>query len=385
MKRLTKTSPFLWLLVSLVAGIYLHATGFIPASCGVAGLLGATGLLFLFHNKKHPFFVLFSLNIIFLSTGIVTSHLQIYFHENLVDQHANKRITLDATIIEKHVQPTTKKRRLQNEILELEVFQITQPSDGNKQHASFKLQCFLRHPTNFQVGDQITIKNVIIKPPSMLTLSQNPSFGDYLIKEGMLGSIFLTYKNQPVLTARPSWSIRRWIWNLRNITYQTIMRQLSPQSACYFSLIFLGKKDPEFTDDLRRTFNYWGLSHYLARSGIHIILFILIWQFFLGLLPLHLTIKRLLLILICGTYGLLSWASTPFIRAYYSFLIIESGKIKNFQPNYFHLLTLMCMVMLLFNPKQLFSLDFQLTFGLTFALVWLAQQQYSYKKQNTSS
>jgi competence protein ComEC len=289
-------------------------------------------------------------------------------------------MTLDATIIEKHIQPTIKSRRLQNEILELDVFQIT-PQQTQQPHAvSFKLQCSLPKPTKFQVGDHLTIKNIIIKPPYMQTLSKNPSFGDYLIKEGFLGSIFLSYKKQPLLVSRPAWSINRWFWNLRNTTYQSIMRQLSPQSACYFSLIFLGKKDPEFTDDLRRTFNYWGLSHYLARSGIHIILFILIWQFFLGLLPIHLTYKRILLILICGTYGILSWASTPFIRAYYSFLIIESGKIKNFQPNYFHLLTLMCIVMLLFNPKQLFSLDFQLTFGLTFALVWLAQHQYAQQK-----
>lgn len=334
---------------------------------------------------------LVTLNTLFMCAGGLVLYLQ-HKHTDLLLAHvANQTLDLVATVTDKHLQVASKPRWKQDEILELAATRVSMSPDPQAPDAdrwtpsTFNLQCFVKHTTKIEVGDTILIKNIIIKPPQHQTLSGNPGYGDYLIKEGFLSSIFLPSGRGIEIIDHPAWTIRRWWWSVRNTTFQNVMAQLSPRTACYYSLIFLGKKDPDSTDQLRRTFNFWGLSHYLARSGIHIVLFILIWKFILSFLPVHLVIKRLLLILICGTYGLLSWASTPFIRAYYSFLLTEAGRLFNFNVHFFHVLTIFCLLMLLFNPMQLFFLDFQLTFGLTFALGWLSLYMWQNKEKTNSA
>ncbi len=372
MQTLSALSPFLFPLISLASGIYVQSIApdaiiyYCIAFCLLAGALGFLLLRFTTWRTTN----LIALCALFFCAGGVVLYLQQQHAQQILNQVADKNLSIIATVTDKHVQLASKPRWKQDECLELSVNQTT----GENQITSktFTLQCFVKHITKIQVGDTILIKNIIIKSPQHQTLSGNPGYGDYLIKEGFLSSIFLTSEKCIEILAHPTWTVRRYWWAIRNATFQDIMTQLSPRTACYFSLIFLGKKDPESTDQLRRTFNFWGLSHYLARSGIHIVLFILIWKFILSFLPVHLTIKRLLLVLICGTYGLLSWTSTPFIRAYYSFLLTEAGRLFNFNVHFFHTLTIFCLLMLLFNPTQLFFLDFQLTFGLTFALGWLS-------------
>ncbi len=305
-----------------------------------------------------------------MCTGVLVLHLQYKRTDQLLAQVSNQDLSVMATITDKHVQSTSKPRWKQDERLDLAVSQIQ--LDNQWKPLAFNLQCFVKHTTPFHVGDTILIKNIVIKPPQHQTLSGNPGYGDYLIKEGFLSSIFLFSCRAIEMVDHPTWTFKRLWWSIRNTTFQNVVAQLSPRTASYFSLIFLGKKDPDSTDQLRRVFNFWGLSHYLARAGLHIILFIFIWKSILSFLPVHIIIKRVLLLLICGTYGMLSWASTPFIRAYYSFLLAETGRLFNLNVHFFHTLTIICLLMLLFNPMQLFFLDFQLTFGLTFALGWLS-------------
>ncbi len=343
-------------------GIYLQSiyqvnTALLALVCVMFG----TGLIVICWRKWHRV-ELIALNGLFLCIGALVLNLQQNHAEHMLAKIANQEQDIIATVVDRHIQPTTKPCWKQTEVLDLA---ITHPF-------SFKLQCSVKHTTKVEVGDTILIKKVTIKKTPHQTLSGNPSYGTYLLKEGFLASIFL-WKNPDIkIINHPAWSIRRWWWNLRNNTFQNIMAQLSPRAASYYSLIFLGKKDPDSTQRLRRIFNFWGLAHYLARSGLHIVLFILMWKFILSFLPAHLIIKRILLVLICGTYGALSWASTPFIRAFFSFLLSEIGMLFNCSINFFHVLTLVCLLMLLFNPLQFFFLDFQLTFGLTFALSWFS-------------
>ena len=133
-------------------------------------------------------------------------------------------------------------------------------------------------------------------------------------------------------------------------------------------------------DHLRKIFNEWGISHYLARSGLHMILFILIWTMVLQFLPVHISVKRVAIAALCIIYSILTWPSISFCRSFFVFLLCQVGMIVNFQVNFLHLLTTTCLLILLFNPIQLFFLDFQLTFSLSFALVWLSRKiQYRSK------
>jgi len=284
------------------------------------------------------------------------------------DKLVNKNLGLLVTVTDKII------RDQNGELLELSVEGYRDQENKNYTPISCTILCYTHYPTNIQVGDRIEFEHVDIKKTiHKNSLTGNPTYDDYLIKEDVVAAIFMNNKIEYTIQERPKYSINRWLWNKRQQVYTQLKHILSKTTFTYFSLIFLGNKQHIIIDDLRKTFNYWGLSHYLARSGLHIVLFIIIWQFILSLIPINFFLKRLLLLLICIIYNFLSWYSIPFARAYFAFLLIETGRLCNRQTYYLHILTLICTLILLFNPMQLFFLDFQLTFALTFALVWIGR------------
>jgi competence protein ComEC len=309
--------------------------------------------------------------------GAFVLTLQKSQHAELMQQFDGKLINIIARVTDKQILPASE-RRDWKEIIKINVKRVSiiEQAANNYQKANFNLQCYSLANTNTEVDDIIEIKNVKIKVPKDQSLSQNTSYKNYLIKEDLLSSLFF-YKSRCIkILYTPKLSINRWLWNIKNNTYQRLKQKISPIVFTYFSLMFLGNTQHKNIDSMRHTFSYWGLSHYLARSGLHIVLFILIWTFLLRLIPISIRFKRSLLILICLIYKLFSWTSLPFTRAFYAFILTEIGKIFNFQTDFLHLLSIVCLTILLFNPMQLFFLDFQLTFALTFALAFVSNYMH---------
>ena len=215
------------------------------------------------------------------------------------------------------------------------------------------------------IGDKILLRWPTIKPLQGTRLE----FAQFLAKQGIIASLFIYNTHNIRLLEKSDWSLSRWIWNLRQRIYTTILKKLSSHTRPYIGLLFFGNKQHIQTPALQKNFNTWGLSHYLARSGLHIVFLIGLWFFLLRLLPLHLVIKKGLLLIFTIIYAALSWDSISFFRALLVFVLAQGGIFLKREVTSLHLLTLVCMVVLLHNPLQLFYLDFQLTFGLTFGLL----------------
>lgn len=360
-------SPFLFPLISLVCGIYLQSLMHIPITICVILLCALTPALFFFRNNtRTQHYVIY---ILFFMTGSLMLTLQQDKTKLMLEKLSNKNLSVIATITDKTIQDGFPG----GEILELSVEQYCETSqDKNFKPLSCTLLCYTHYKTAIQIGDTYEFENIEIKNKKTETLAGNPTYNEYLLKEDILATIFMNNNTEYTLKKHQKYSINRWLWEKRQRIYGQLKNKLSQKTFTYFSLIFLGNKQHTTIDKLRKTFNYWGLSHYLARSGLHIVLFIIIWQWILSLIPINFFLKRLLLILICMIYNFLSWYSIPFARAYFAFLLIEMGRLSSRQTYYLHILTLICTLILLFNPMQLFFLDFQLTFGLTFSLVWIS-------------
>lgn len=219
-----------------------------------------------------------------------------------------------------------------------------------------------------QVGDSIEISNLICKP------SKKNSFDTYLIKEKIAASIF-SEAPEWKLKYRPIFSLRRFIYNTSSNLNKTLQKKLSKESFSLFTSLFLGdtstcKKQLEHTRD---QFRAWGIMHFLARSGLHLIIFIAVWQSLLCLLPLPFLLKQLIMLLLSLIYFALSWSSISFMRALYTFILYKLCALHKKPSHLVYLLSLVCFFVLLDNPIQLFFLDFQLSFTLTFALAWFNQ------------
>jgi predicted membrane metal-binding protein len=234
--------------------------------------------------------------------------------------------------------------------------------------STIPLICYAQKSCWWRVGDTIRFDDPRVAIPGQLAFSQGPGFNHYLAKEGCAGSVFTTRPWTRTLY-RPFVSIQRSLNTLRQKIYCFLFFRLNRQTFNFFSSIFLGLKTFSPSDPIKEQFGCWGLSHYLARSGLHIVLFIIIWNWILCFIPLSFIFKNSLLLAIAYVYGLLSYSSISFLRATYVFYLFQIGKLsRSSSLSFAHLLALIGLIILLFNPLQLFFLDFQLSFFITLAL-----------------
>ncbi len=354
-------SPFLLPLISIAFGIYLQYYFKIPLLVLIIFFIGASTATLIFLMRSLNAAMTLSLCIVFFTTGGLVLKLQQMEFSSTRALLYGKGLRLHGTISNKETLPDRR------HIITLDVTQVDAISTDHTTEINCRIQCYTRFPSNFLVGDRIALWNAAIpkKPPEL----RFPTFNDYLAKEHIHASLFLSSNKQIKLIERPRKSFARWLWSLRERLYTNITQKLSPQCTTFIGLLFFGKKKHKEIDSLRVLFNQWGLAHYLARSGLHIVLLIGIWGFLFSFLPINLRIKWLMLFIIASIYGLLSWASIPFVRAMFIFGLSSIGKLLWHRINVLHLLSLVCLSMLLLNPLNLFFLDFQLTFCLTFVLI----------------
>lgn len=236
---------------------------------------------------------------------------------------------------------------------------------------TFLLRVYTCFGKNICISDRIFVDQLICKCP------KKDDFAQYLLKESILISAVIT--ERPItIVERPAWSCLRAIDHYRSALLNRFNQEMDEQTYKAFASIFLGnmqaKKDETVIKSELRT---WGLFHYIARAGLHLVIFISIWVFLLGLLPIPFTVRQVLLILLCTLYFILTWSSIPFNRAFFTFILVRMCVLLRIRTYYIPALSLVAIGTLLIYPLQLFSLDFQLSFGITYALAWFNETKSS--------
>lgn len=364
--KLTKSHihPLVYITFALIAGIWwqeasgklIHCSA--TLLCGVvAALATQTGL-----RNQAIFFCLLTCG---FTAGASLLYLQHKNHTALQERLCSVTSSLRGTV--------TGKEPSGNPALNSCLFislDSVQHNNHTWQSAAGTVQIYARYEKNILVGDTIELRNITLRSTA------GTSFDNYLIKNDIIATAFINHLDYS-LVSRPYWSITRTIWTARDELSRRLRSKLSYQTSSLFLLTFLGtnlgnKKQAQKTKDL---FKIWGILHFLARSGLHLVIFIVMWEFLLKFIPLPFMIKQIILIIISSLYCILSWPSLPFIRALSTFLLYKVGPWTNSRGSSLYLLALVACVILLLNPVQLLFLDFQLSFGLTFVLAWFSQLQ----------
>jgi ComEC/Rec2-related protein len=168
----------------------------------------------------------------------------------------------------------------------------------------------------------------------------------------------------------------------KNHLVSTIYQTLSRATATLFSSIFLGVAPPhsDFMQKLRATFSWWGISHYLARSGLHLALIVYILHAFLCTVPIPYRLKQIIALLGIALYTALSWPSISFLRATMMICCSLICILINAPSNNLHLLMCTTIAVLFYNPLYLSCLEFQLSFFLTLGLALIQHADLIAKK-----
>jgi predicted membrane metal-binding protein len=246
-------------------------------------------------------------------------------------------------------------------------------------HHTIALYC-VKNPT-LRIGDEIIIHSIPLKiPPAQ------QSYALYLLKEGISATSFV-YHLEYSLINRPIYHVQRFFYEWRESIYTNIEQKMSPLCFALYSSLFLGNRHEQkrALEPMSQKFQHWGIVHHLARSGLHLILFAASLLFLLKYTPLSLTTKKFCMLTMCSFYYCLSWSSLPFLRSFVAFALNSLCCFLTVQINTRYLITLICFIMLLLNPIQLFFLDFQLTFLITYAIAWFNYCYPSYRYINHSN
>ncbi len=161
-----------------------------------------------------------------------------------------------------------------------------------------------------------------------------------------------------------------WIQSIKARINEAQADNLSKASRSMVKSIFFGQSE-FLTTNTRSLFELWGISHYLARSGLHLILMasLLIWFFQICRFPI--IFIRFLTLILTILYHLISSPSVSFFRALSMNLLISGAFFLGETPAILHLFSMITLLTILSNPFVVLGLDFQLSFGISGALIFI--------------
>jgi ComEC/Rec2-related protein len=138
---------------------------------------------------------------------------------------------------------------------------------------------------------------------------------------------------------------------------------LSPKTANLARALILGERDG-IDQELRSYFLATGAMHILAVSGMHIGLLILALLYILGYFSAWVSRKQALLIVVFAVwyYAILTGLSASVLRSVFMFSILLMSQLSGKQMTQLNALFFSAFCLLLFDPRYLFDLGFQLSY-----------------------
>lgn len=213
---------------------------------------------------------------------------------------------------------------------------------------------------------KIIIKNIIVKHP------RSTSFAQYLIRENIWAVAHQKWLSYT--TIKKPHLLREYCDQLLQLSLTTASQHLSTKAHTLYLSIFCGKKiKSPVTDHFKKLFQRWGISHHLARSGLHLVILLSLLFFLFSWVPCPLLYKEWLMVFILVVYYLLTYPSIAFIRAFCMYLVYTLCKQFYLPTKPLHILLVTTLCVLVTNPYHLFFLDFQLSFGITLLIMWFLQ------------
>jgi hypothetical protein len=237
---------------------------------------------------------------------------------------------------------------------------------------SYTIKVWSRQASTLDVGQEIVIEKPYIQ-------ETKKSLSLYFKKERLLTHVFVDKLNVLAVTENFS-SVSSQLFSIRKNIHDGMHANLSNKSKGLLDSLFFGLKNESID---YKPWQFWGISHYLARSGLHVVVLLALLLPFLMLLPINIVARSFISILLLIGYYLISWSSVSFMRAVCMFIIGKMCFLNYYPIKTTHLVLVIALTFLILNPYYIFFADFQLSFGLTFALACFLEymQKCALKKQ----
>jgi competence protein ComEC len=359
--------PFLWSAMGFSLGIVAEKYTAIPPAWVGCGLGAGILLLWFLHGRRFflPLFVL-----LVGCAGILWAQLEnnipAYAIQNFVGP---ERVSLRGIM---QSLPEMKARGKKTNIsLVLRASSITVQRGGHwkRKTKSGDVQVFLLQSSFLpQVGDELRLFGTLSLPRQVL----NPGEFDYgkFLALQKIHAIFQVIGKKSVRLIKPGSDLSpaRWIANVRRSIGALIDRSYRPGEAAILKALVIGLRS-DVSSEVRDCFFKSGTIHLLAISGMNITMvagtFYLIFLFS----GLEFRVTVLLTVLIVIVYVGFAGAGIPVQRAGYGSALVLIAVLAGRPSSLLNSLCFAIFAILVWNPRSLWNVGFQLSFLCVFSLI----------------
>lgn len=223
------------------------------------------------------------------------------------------------------------------------------------------------------IGEKISINGNLRRPFS----ASNPSQFDYSVYLRNFNAFTVLYSNGEglkFLEDKPSvkWKFLQRLNDTRNKILKTHSKFLKSPNLEILGGIVFGDDAVAPPDYIKTSFINSGLLHILAASGMNVAFIFSFWFVILRFLRVPYKPRVLSGMLLIVLYTLMTGLGPSVVRAALMLLFVLTGKLLDRDTHSVSLLSLVAVLMLIYNPAYLNNVSFQLSFLVTFGLITTA-------------
>lgn len=192
-------------------------------------------------------------------------------------------------------------------------------------------------------------------------------FREYLLQRGVTLGLYNAYRLVPLEDV----TLQGRLAALRHRLALQLMDVMGSDTGAWAAAMLLGTRD-FIPEDERAAFQDLGIAHILSISGFHVGVLALLLLMLLRPFPFRRGLRLVVESAVLLAYCILSGGSAPVLRAVLLFLVREFVLLRHRQRLPLHLLSAAALLQLFFNPTQLTSPSFQLSYGAMLGLTLLS-------------
>ena len=227
--------------------------------------------------------------------------------------------------------------------------------------------------STLNIGEKLTLKSKIRKPFT----STNPSqfdYSAYLRNFNTFTTAYTTFSNIKIENYSPTlkWKFLQYLNNTRNRIIKVHSNYLQSPNLEILGGIVFGDDAVAPPDYIKTSFINSGLLHILAASGMNVAFIFSFWFIILKFLKIPYKPRVFTGMLVVILYTLMTGLGASVIRAALMLLFVLAGKMIDRDTHSVSLLSLVAVLMLIYNPAYINDVSFQLSFFVTFGLLTTA-------------
>ncbi|MGE5683024.1 MAG: DNA internalization-related competence protein ComEC/Rec2, partial [Bacillota bacterium] len=193
-------------------------------------------------------------------------------------------------------------------------------------------------------------------------------YQQYLIEHGINGAFKIDSIGSIVIKAASKDYLESMIFDIRKTIDDKILLLHSKECAALLRGLLLADRN-EIGEDVQSDFINTGVIHILAVSGSNVLMVIILLSFLTGRLGIY---KRHIILFIgLVIFLVITGTSASVLRAVIMAVTVLIANLLNRSWNIYNVVFLSILVILIYNPLQLFDSGFQLSYSAVFSIIYI--------------